>query len=391
MALNVLFLHTGGSWIRGSENALLTIMRGVDREKIQPFLCTSNNKLALLARAEGIETMVCRMPEIMVDGSSVQLPFLQSAMAIRTICSFAKQMKIQLLYCNGGSTCQIGYYAGKLAGIPVVSHLHSPYNRRYILLYRLHRAAKVIVVSKAVEKAVLGKQRFLGNCEVVYNGVDLNRFQPARERNGNWRKRLGLPAEGVVFGQVSSLIPRKGIDVLLRAFQIVSASSPDSRLVLVGDGPQHSEYSTMVRQLRLSGKVLFTGNQDDPLPYYQQVFDVNVLASRSDAFPLSLLEAAACGLPCIGADVDGIGEAVQDSQTGLLFESGKPELLAEKMLLLVSEPLLRKAYGIAGRQQATERFSMDRYCKSIQRIILEYAGAEVASQPFRIRSFPEPD
>jgi L-malate glycosyltransferase len=200
--VKVLFLHTGGAWIRGSENALLMAMHGLNRSKVTPFLLCGNSVLAGLARHDSIESRVCRMPEIMIDGARLRLQLIRWAKALYDIVSFAKVRKIQVLYCNGGSTCQVGYYAGKILKIPVICHVHSPYNRRYILLYRLHLASKVICVSRAVENLLSGKQRFTGRHSVVYNGVDTDRFQPATERDGSWRMGLGLPKSAVVFGQV---------------------------------------------------------------------------------------------------------------------------------------------------------------------------------------------
>jgi glycosyltransferase involved in cell wall biosynthesis len=369
VAANVLFLHNSSNWIRGSENALLTLLRGVDREKINPFLLTGNCELAALAEANGIETLVHLMPEIMVDGAYVKLQFALWARTVETIVSWIKQRNVSLVYCNGGSTCQVGYYAAKKCGIPVICHVHSPYNRRYILLYRLHLASKVIFVSKAIEKSIREKQSFKAECEVVYNGVDVDRFQPSQARDRSWREKLSLPQDAIVFGQVSSLIHRKGIDILLRAFQLVTRQYPNSRLVLVGDGPQRADYVSLAKHLGVADLVSWTGNQADPLPFYQQVFDVNVLASRSDAFPLSVLEAAACALPNIGAMVDGIPESVLNEQTGLLFEAGNPGSLAEKMLALVAAPAWRKSLGEAGRRLIVERFSIERYCRSIEQVV----------------------
>jgi glycosyltransferase involved in cell wall biosynthesis len=171
-----------------------------------------------------------------------------------------------------------------------------------------------------------------------------------------------------VFGQVSSLISRKGIDILLRAFQKLSIGQPNVRLVLIGDGPQRQSFAALSESLSISDKVVFMG-ETDPLPYYQNVVDVNILASRSDAFPLSLLEASACGLPNIGSAVDGIGEAISDSENGFLFEAGKEEMLAQKMSLLATQPALRADFGHRARQTAVERFSSKQYCTSIERII----------------------
>ena len=370
MAVNVLFLHTGGNWIRGSENALLTVLTRLDKSKIQPFLFCDSTVLAEAAQIAGIETILCPMPDIMIDGR-VRLQFLRWASTLQRLCSFGRKKDIHVVYCNGGRSCQVGYYVAKRLRVPVLCHVHCLYNRRYILLYRLHRASAVIFVSNAVQSSITGKQPFSGVYKVVHNGVDTERFCPPPRRENKWRAELSISPDSITFGQVSSLIPRKGVDVLLRAFHLVSETHPKARLVLVGDGPQRSQYCALANQLGVSHKVTFVGDQTDPSLYYRHIFDVNVLASRSDAFPLSLLEAAASGLPSIGADVDGIGEAVLDGKNGFLFDREDHRMLAAKMSLLASNRELASSFGAAGRQLALDRFSVDTYSESIQASILD--------------------
>lgn len=373
--INVLFLHSGGGWIRGSENALLSLLSGLNRANIYPSLCTSNAHLAASASRLNVQVRSCALPDIMIDGCAVRLNFLHWAKALRNVTNIIRQSDIQLLYCNGGSTAQIGYYAGKFTGTPVISHVHSPYSRRYILLYRLHRATKVIVVSKAVELLLLKKQRFAGSHETIYNGVDTSRFEPTCERDLSARDALHIPGGDIVFGQVSSLIPRKGIDILLRAFALVARDRSNVTLVLVGDGPNGNAYRELARRLGIADKVVFAGNQSDPRSFYQHVFDVNILASRSDAFPLTLLEASACGLPSIGSNVDGVGEAISDRSTGFLFESENDEMLACKMRFLADDVPARREMGLAARRLAVNRFSVQRYCTAIEQVILQQATA----------------
>lgn len=386
MTINVLFLHTNGDWMRGSENALLAVLGGLDRKEFTPYLICGNPLFANLAKEKGVESSVHPMPEIMFDGSHLRLQFLSWARAIRQLVSFIKIHDIHLVYCNGGSTSQVGYYAGKFADIPVICHVHCPYNRRYPLLYRFHRVSKVIFVSKAIQKSIRAKQHFRAECEVVYNGVDTVRFCAATVRDREWRARLSLPADAVVFGQVSSLISRKGIDILLRSFQVVHRKYPQARLVLVGDGPERHKFTALAGQLGVASKTVFAGNQPDPLPFYQHIMDINVLASRSDAFGLAVLEAGSCGLPSIGANVDGIPESILEDQTGLLFLSEDISDLAEKMSTLLADAGLRRRLGDAARTVAVARFSIETYRHSIERIIRDQVSAawQQVSAPNRV-------
>jgi len=372
--MNVLFLHSGDNWIRGSEAALLTLLRGLDREKIVPFLFCNQAVLGDVAQKDGIGTIVYPVPQIMIDSGTVRLQFVQWVKTVYKVLSLVRKRNIRLLYCNGGRPSQVAYYVAKIAKIPIVCHVHSPYNRRYILLYRFHRASKVIFASRAIQTYIRGKQSLVAPSEVIYYGVDEESFRPAPERVARWREELLIPPDYVVFGQVSSLINRKGIDTVLRAIQMVSREYPKVRVVLVGDGPQRGEYVALVEELALKGIVHFVGYQPNPLPYYQHVFDVNVLASREEAFGISLVEGAACGLPNLGANADGIPEIILDHRTGLLFEPGNYRDLAEKMLELARNPSLRRDLGATARRSVEERFSRAEYLRSAERAILARLG-----------------
>src|SRR5437764_11666010 len=118
MPTNILFLHKGDEWLRGSEIALLTLLRGLDRNRFRPFLITSNSQLAKASTESGISTLVRHMPEMMVDWPDLKLEVGSWALSVNFVRAFIKQNDIRAIYCNGASTCQIGYYAAKLTRIP---------------------------------------------------------------------------------------------------------------------------------------------------------------------------------------------------------------------------------------------------------------------------------
>jgi glycosyltransferase involved in cell wall biosynthesis len=375
--VNVLFLHAGrgtsDDWIRGSEKTLLTLLNRLDRGVVTPFLFCGNELLAAAARSYGVETMVTPMPQIMVEDGTVRFQFLRWLHVVRNTAALIKAKRIGVVYCNGASTHQVGHYAAKLSNVPAICHLHSPYNRRHLLLYRVPLACRTIFVSRAIREGITSKQTFSRRSEVIYNGVNTDAFRPSTEVDPQCRARLGIDKQAFVFGQVSSLIHRKGIDVLLQAFAVVNSKHPESRLVLVGGGGERSDYVSLAQRLGLSNCTVFTGDCADPVPFYQHVFDVNVLASRRDAFPLSLLEAGACGLPSIASNVDGIPEIVIPEETGLLFPSENSQALAEAMCTLLESRQMTGKLGRFAREMTMDRFPEANYIKSVQRAILEEA------------------
>ncbi|MGH9775398.1 MAG: glycosyltransferase family 4 protein [Candidatus Acidiferrales bacterium] len=368
--IKVLFLHVGENWIRGSENVLLTIFRGLDKQQIQPFLICDQPAMAEAARVEGIETTLFRFPNIMMDSDTFQFDFAQWVRMARQMRSLVSRKEIQLLYSNSARPCQVAHYVANWQGIPLICHLHAAYARRYILLYRVHLASRIILPSHAVETLLKAGHSHLPISEVIYFGVDTERFRPAEAAEARWRQEIQIPADAIVFGQVSYLVADKGVDTLLRAFQVVCRRLPNARLVVVGDGPLRSEFDRLAAELSISSRVHFAGYRPDTENYYRYVFDVNILASRKEALGIAALEAAACGLPCICANTGGLPEAIEHGKTGLLFETDNVSQLAERMAELGDSPALRRSMGEAGCQRIRDRFSRPAFVRSIERTIL---------------------
>lgn len=265
---NVLFMHSGDSWIRGSENVLLNIFSRIDRRIFTPYLLCNQEILKKEAEHRGVHTVLSNVPEIMFDGKRSKVPVLKWAKFVRTLVQEIKLHKIDLVYSNCGSPSQAGYYAVKHMHIPIISCLHSTYNFRYILMYRLHRLQKVIFVSHTVMSEMEGRLekyglRFKGDCRVIYNGVDVEKYHPVENRERS-QGPLFFDPETVVMGQVGSLIHRKGVDILLRAFKIVRGMHRNAHLVLVGEGPKKDELRNMAETLGIAKHVTFYGYSPSP-------------------------------------------------------------------------------------------------------------------------------
>ncbi|HQU16766.1 MAG: hypothetical protein B7Z66_11230 [Chromatiales bacterium 21-64-14] len=186
---------------------------------------------------------------------------------------------------------------------------------------------------------------------VIYNGIGEYWLEEPRRP---------VPRSGqayVLF--VGRLHPMKGVDLLLRAWREISGSLPGLELRIAGEGPDGPALRRMVQGWNLSGSIRFLGAVDNHAlqPLYSEAEAV-VLPSRAEGFPLTLLEASACGSLCLGSDVPGIAEIIADGRTGFLFPSGSPEGLSDKLRMMMG--LDREvAFRIrsAAYQQVKERFT----------------------------------
>ena len=128
-------------------------------------------------------------------------------------------------------------------------------------------------------------------------------------------------------------------------------------LDLAGDGPLEPEIRRLSAALGIAGRVRFLGYQPDPAPVLAQS-QIFVLASRSEAFPRSILEAMRAGLPVVATDVGGVSEAVSHGETGLLVPPRDPAALAVAIAELLAAPGVRREFGDRGRGVFERRFGL---------------------------------
>ncbi|QSG11359.1 Glycosyltransferase [Halapricum desulfuricans] len=190
---------------------------------------------------------------------------------------------------------------------------------------------------------------------VVNNGRDLDRFD--RDPPAGFRESLGVPADARIVGTVGRLIDRKGHGELLDAWATVRQEVPDAHLLIVGDGPERSALEAKATSLGIRSSVHFAGLRDD-VPDCLAAMDVFVFPSHYEGFPGALLEAMAAGLPCVATPVDGNSELLGAYESGLFFDPGDYEAMANALVLVLTHPEVATDLGEAARERAHEGFDV---------------------------------
>jgi glycosyltransferase involved in cell wall biosynthesis len=221
----------------------------------------------------------------------------------------------------------------------------------------------------------------------IPHGVDIRRFRPAssEERRGI-RARLGLEGEGPVVVFTGRLLRGKGVDLLLEAFARLAPRHPSARLVLVGSGDGQSlsiEEEARGRAARdpaLAERVTFTGRVDN-VEDYLRAADIFAFPSLFEAMPLSVLEAAACGLACVASRVGGIPEVLESGTSGTLVSPGDATALVAALDNLLTDPDARRSLGAAARAAVLERFDFDASVQRYRALLSEIARRRPGGQP----------
>ena len=212
----------------------------------------------------------------------------------------------------------------------------------------------------------------------IHNGVAL---RSATESIAASRQRLGLADfDGVVFGVVALLIPRKGHQVLLEAvLKLVTeraAATHGNFVVLIeGDGPLRQELSSFVQQNDLSGYVRFVGDEKNVVDF-MTALDVLVLPSvQNEDFPNVVIEAMALGKPVIASRLAGTPEQIDHGVTGLLVEPRRADELASAMSDLMADSQLRARMGAAAMDCFNNKFTSNKAVANYMTLYKQLTGS----------------
>lgn len=204
-----------------------------------------------------------------------------------------------------------------VGGSDVLVLARHPGRRQRSVMRALRANDAIITVGRDLARAVEALGIAPHKVHVVYQGVDMNLFAPGPRSEA--RKRLGIDVPGKMLVAVGSLLPVKGIDVLLDAMSTLSKKHHDLRLYLVGDGKSRSDLEAQTKRLGLGAVVHFTGKVDQrDLPDWYRAADLTVLASRSEGVPNVLRESLACGTPFVATKVGGVAEIAEGTQCRLV-------------------------------------------------------------------------
>ncbi len=363
----ILLLHCGDNGIRGSEICLIQTAKAFAEMHYQVVICRTNPIMDPFLNQISHKPILIDMhfPEIMIAGNGeTSLPLISYFRSLKRLYAIVRQYKPALIYCNTGLPCQLAVPVGRLRRVPVLCHFHHPAIKRAYYFWLLVLANKVIFPSQFTRIHSELKANISG--DVVHNGIDLDRFHPSESRDPQVRANLGIADNAVVIGQVAQLVPHKRPDLLIRAFSfLLTKCKQPIHLCLVGKGPMEGALRDLVASLRITDHISITGYVNDVLPYYQHVFDINVLVSKEEGLGISAIEGSACCLPILVTRCTGLTETVVENETGFTFEINQFDDLCEKLLFLINNPGLRSIMGAAGRAYAKQHFSAEAYNKGI--------------------------
>jgi len=266
------------------------------------------------------------------------IPFFNLLKLRRFLNSF------DILHSHHPLTNYLAFFSHK----PFVYHYHGAPDYKKGNLYKLNMLLSINIMKHAFDAVISVsesgaeelKQHFgLNDVNVIYNGVDTDRFKPGLEE----KFREGEPQ----FLFVGNLYEHKKVDELITAFKGVVKTYPKAHLQIVGRGDAYTLLDGLVRKLHLQNYVTLVGRvSDSELPFYYSSCDVYVTASRWELFGLPLLEAMACGKPVVASSIPSHVELVTKSRAGIIYKMGNIEDLKRSMMKIYDEINNYKNYAL---------------------------------------------
>lgn len=217
-----------------------------------------------------------------------------------------------------------------------------------------HRNAAAIAVSDSVADSMqpLMSSRSPHPVTIHHGTVITTSERWSSAQRAARRTALGLPADEFLIGMVANFTPKKNHRLMLEA---LAGNGPQGRahLALVGLGPLEDELRAATEELEVAERTTFLGSRDD-VPRILPLFDLFVLSSQFEGFPISLVEAMATGLPSVATAVGGIPEVLVDGRNGLLVESQDRDGLRAAITKLMDDPDLAALLGANARRTAEQ-------------------------------------
>lgn len=238
--------------------------------------------------------------------------------------------------------------------------------------YGIEKSDVVTAVSNSLKEETYQLIQPSQTIETIYNFVDEREYVPSKSTNV--KSYFNIHDDEKVVIHVSNFRKVKHVEDVVSSFAYIRKEMP-SKLLLVGDGPEMNNIIKQVDSLGLQNDVLFLGKQNNVSELYS-ISDLKLLLSEKEAFGLVLLEAMACGVPCIGTNVGGIPEVIDHGENGYIVPLNDVEAVACNALKILKNNDLHKRMRNASIEAVSRKFHssiiVNQYEELYEKVVRKY-------------------
>lgn len=231
------------------------------------------------------------------------------------------------------------------------------------------RADRFILVSRFHREDYRRQGMNVERASVLYNPIDIGRFQPSSALRTSSRARLGFDETDVVVGYVGRVVAAKGIFILADAAEELLAAEPSARMLWVGDGEDSAALRAKIARSLHADRHRSLDWQADPAALYPALDVLAVPSIYPEPFGRVAVEAQATAVPVVASLAGGLPETFVADSTGIGVVPADAHGLASALLTLIRDPQRRRRMGTAGRDWASARFSLERTAEDFERLL----------------------
>ncbi|AQM61200.1 glycosyltransferase family 4 protein [Clostridium baratii] len=229
--------------------------------------------------------------------------------------------------------------------------------------------SKIVAISEAEKDSAL--QNKICNAEkieVIFNGIDIDKYNEDKENYIINRNDLNIPEDAFVVGMVGRISRQKSPDIFVKAARKIKDNIPNAFFIIVGDGDEREEILQLITKLNLEESFLITGWVDNPMEYIQ-IFDLAMLISRWEGFGLAIAEYMVSRKPIVATDIDAIPNLIKHDESGYLAKVDNVDTVVGGALKIYKDSVYKEKLVNNAFKRVNEKFDIKRVAKEHEKLI----------------------
>ena len=386
--IRVVFFHSATDTFSGGAKMLYRLLTGLDKDRFEPIVLTqAEDELARRLNEEGIRVEIVPPKGVLrkYDQRMLNLPLHRKAtlggrILQYNVDSYPVLRDADIVWCENTRSIVTLLPFGAISDTPIIWNVglgQRPTGiMKYLQSFSFRVANQLFIESEEQAKRIFPDYYETNRTKftVFKKGIDTDKFSVSKKNNTSFNTKMDSPA----IGTAATLSPRKGLDDLIRAFQIVHDQNPEVNLYIAGDTSNEihisykAELNQLVNQFELEDSVHFLGWVDN-MPNYLAELDIFVLTSYNEGISGAVREAMAMELPVVCSNVGGMSDLITHEETGLLVTPGDVNDISNSISHLLSDTGLQKELGKKGRDIVIHSHSLNSYLDDYEEFLINIA------------------
>jgi glycosyltransferase involved in cell wall biosynthesis len=229
---------------------------------------------------------------------------------------------------------------------------------------------RFLVVSDVLRDNLIRKRGIPAEKVVrIYNGVEVDHYLP-QDQNGSREKirnEFNIGGDTLFIGAIGRLVWQKGFEYLVQAVPKVLNEIPQTKVIIVGEGPLRRELEALAQKLKMEKHIIFANFRKNVKEILSAI-DILVVPSLSEGFPMITLEGMAMAKPIIATRIDGVKEQMVDEESGIFVPPRDPDALTQAILRLSTDKKLAQNLGLEARRRVENEFTVEKMVSETEKV-----------------------